>query len=496
MRHLVLLLTLFFTTPISSQVILKDIYPGPLNGIKFSPVFDVYKDQLYFDGDNGNFESKLWKSDGTPAGTVRFDHESSSSIDDILILDSGTLYSRWKTLYFTNGIPNDETEIFGLEIGSIRYLSRINDTTAIFIGDFSDSIKIYRTNGKADGTLEIGAFPIALSLEFQTRYYDFFVFAESSTQSNKFEPFMTDGTPEGTMTVNEYLSDLGVEDDIESAIGVYDVLLAEKRGNDYAVFNDSVFNIDIVGNLRKSTTVQNKRYLRTSFNFYSFNVDDKTITQLPYETDFFSGLTGNDSSLFYVDSDDRFVYRHDPITETSTKLSTESIGFTNFRGFLKVIDDNLFYWVKGSSGNLLKAIDLNTSEDQLVDTASITTGLVLVPQVFKLGDQVIYSKLTNAQGHEWWINQDNSVSIRIPQQAELELIAYPNPTTQNITIRFEKQVTGILALFDIFGKEITKRNINNSSLETIDLSQLAEGNYIGSIKQAKTKTQFFKVIKY
>ncbi|MCK9320769.1 MAG: T9SS type A sorting domain-containing protein, partial [Bacteroidales bacterium] len=59
----------------------------------------------------------------------------------------------------------------------------------------------------------------------------------------------------------------------------------------------------------------------------------------------------------------------------------------------------------------------------------------------------------------------------------IDFIVYPNPAKDNITITTKQLEGGILSLYDIMGKEILRRRINND--ETIlDINSLKAGIYI------------------
>ncbi len=78
------------------------------------------------------------------------------------------------------------------------------------------------------------------------------------------------------------------------------------------------------------------------------------------------------------------------------------------------------------------------------------------------------------------------------ENSESDLIIYPNPTSNIITVICPKEKQDVLRIYDIYGKDITSKLeiIENGSTKTIDLSSLAAGVY-----WFKTKNQTKRVVK-
>lgn len=76
------------------------------------------------------------------------------------------------------------------------------------------------------------------------------------------------------------------------------------------------------------------------------------------------------------------------------------------------------------------------------------------------------------------------------------LSAYPNPTTDVLTLsRTIQDDVLIVSLFDVGGKEITRKDMNDSEME-IAMAHLAEGTYYLSVSTAKNKLiKSFKILK-
>jgi Secretion system C-terminal sorting domain len=76
----------------------------------------------------------------------------------------------------------------------------------------------------------------------------------------------------------------------------------------------------------------------------------------------------------------------------------------------------------------------------------------------------------------------NVVSIN-ENNLDLRFEIYPNPAKKLLTITFGANfVSGELILFDIYGRELMKKEINNSNKETFNINKLSKGYYIAIIK--------------
>ena len=54
---------------------------------------------------------------------------------------------------------------------------------------------------------------------------------------------------------------------------------------------------------------------------------------------------------------------------------------------------------------------------------------------------------------------------------------YPNPTQQNLTIRFDQAVTGAIMIVNIFGQEVFTETLNNETQLDLNLADLPAGTY-------------------
>lgn len=493
MKHLFIFYLLCITaSSLFGQEILKDINPGDDSGVNFNPTFDTFNDQFYFSGYDG-WENALYKSDGTTDGTMILGGESFSSFDEILALPNGALYSQWRSLYFISESVSNESLLFEAD-SEISNLTRIADTLAIFLSASDTDVTVFRTDGTKNGTYAVGTFATDVNLEAQTSYDKYVVFTESSTQSTKFEPFMTDGSAEGTMTVEDYLSARGIEDDVITARGAEDVLIVDASSENYFIFGDSIIIASWSRELRNSASVLDKRFFSTAFSVYAFDTTDLSLTKLPFSFDFFASLGTSDSLLFYIDDRDKYVYQYNPISESSTKISDHPIGSSNLHGYLRVLNNKVYYWTKGDAF-VIRAIDLVTKDDELIDTSYLRSGLIVVPQVLEVNDKIIYTKNTDEYGYEFWVhNPEESTNVLLLQERPL-LNVFPNPVENHLTVIFPEAISGKLKIMDISGKEVYSDVLKNVTSSVIQVEHWPTGSYVGSLIQGQNKIGSFRFIK-
>lgn len=97
-----------------------------------------------------------------------------------------------------------------------------------------------------------------------------------------------------------------------------------------------------------------------------------------------------------------------------------------------------------------------------------------------------------------------SMALKVFDAAELglaeseEMIAtvFPNPTSENLTIRFTGSVTGTLAIYNILGERIFTAALENASIKQLAIAQLPSGVYTVEVTGSQNvRTQFVKLSK-
>jgi hypothetical protein len=114
--------------------------------------------------------------------------------------------------------------------------------------------------------------------------------------------------------------------------------------------------------------------------------------------------------------------------------------------------------------------------------------------------QIVYTTYTGSNGSvAQGVQQPYEISIvqGIEENSiQLELTAYPNPTTNYLTLNVGNFQLSTLSfqLYDISGKLIESRKIISSS-ETIAMASLASATYFLKVSNKNNEVRTFKIIK-
>lgn len=91
------------------------------------------------------------------------------------------------------------------------------------------------------------------------------------------------------------------------------------------------------------------------------------------------------------------------------------------------------------------------------------------------------------------VNNSN-ISNSINSQLDFDVIIYPNPFQEYISIRFNRDENLDLEIFDLLGKIVFKKSKVNNEMK-IDMQNLSKGAYLVKVYDLKNKFSSFKLIK-
>lgn len=72
---------------------------------------------------------------------------------------------------------------------------------------------------------------------------------------------------------------------------------------------------------------------------------------------------------------------------------------------------------------------------------------------------------------------------------------FPNPTSGNVTINFNKNYTGDVTLIDALGQVLLTKSIDEKESTSIDLINYAKGIYVIKFSSSKNETRFIKIVR-
>ena len=76
-----------------------------------------------------------------------------------------------------------------------------------------------------------------------------------------------------------------------------------------------------------------------------------------------------------------------------------------------------------------------------------------------------------------------------------EIDAFPNPANNLVTIPLDGFIgNGTVNIMDLTGKIISSKNVNANNLISIDVSDLANGNYIFDLKLQDGRSSKFNIV--
>jgi len=114
--------------------------------------------------------------------------------------------------------------------------------------------------------------------------------------------------------------------------------------------------------------------------------------------------------------------------------------------------------------------------------------------------QIVYTTHTGTTGSvAQGVQQPYEISVVLGIEnslIDLDISAYPNPTTQNLTLSIGNDISETLhfQLCDLSGKIIERRKISNRT-ETIHMENLATATYFLKVSNANNEVKIFKIIK-
>ncbi len=114
--------------------------------------------------------------------------------------------------------------------------------------------------------------------------------------------------------------------------------------------------------------------------------------------------------------------------------------------------------------------------------------------------QIVYTTHTGTTGSiAQGVQQPYEISVVLGIEnslIDLDISAFPNPTTHNLTLSIGNDISEILhfQLCDLSGKIIERRKISNRT-ETINMENLTTATYFLKVSNANNEVKLFKIIK-
>ncbi|TVZ56146.1 putative secreted protein (Por secretion system target) [Lutibacter sp. Hel_I_33_5] len=481
----------------AGTLLVKDIYQGKS---KSSPsVLMNFNNQLFFYAYTGSVNGvNLWKSDGTEAGTVKVAsikeasgnslHASYLVIDNTLFLESSTSrgdsYGLWKT---------DGTETGTLLVKAFNRIPGISNSLNSFTAfknkiyftayDSLKGVELWVSDGTEAGTIMLkdimpGDGESHSGVGGLTVVGNELFFA-ANDGVNGSELWKTDGTEAGTIMVKDIKPG-----DSGSSLNY----LRNVNGTLYFSANDGTHGQELwKSNGTEAGTVLIKDIIVGTVNFKSGSAPKDLIA------------AGN--TLYFIADDG--VHGSELWKSNGTETGTVLIKDT-FPGKLggasnnTVVAYNNYVFFKGTDTNgqepwisdgteagtkMLKDTNLNnTTYAKYFDTK-----LYIGRGTITDNGNFYFLSFDGVNGTEpsLWKLDLNTLSVKNELKTDLTNVSiYPNPASNNLNIEVDNQQIKSVKIFNLLGKEVMQKSINNSSLKNINISQLTKGMYVIQLKTA------------
>lgn len=201
----------------AGTLLVKDIIPGTV-GSHPSHLINFNGKLLFtaYSGADGISNRELWTSDGTAAGTVQFKDlnpgSGSSAPSELVILNDTLFFAAGEgefgninvELWKSDGTPEGTVrvkDIFpGIQSSNPRFLTNVNGTLFFQASGSGTLPRLWRSDGTEEGTWQVSDVPFnALQLTNANGVLYF----EATTTENGAELWRSDGTSEGTLLVRD-----------------------------------------------------------------------------------------------------------------------------------------------------------------------------------------------------------------------------------------------------------------------------------------------------
>jgi ELWxxDGT repeat protein len=478
----------------SAQSLFKDLIPGGHPNSSNIEKFTNVGSTMFFvtrvpSGSNGIYQ--LWKSDGTPANTLK-------------VKDS---------LYVTNS--SGLIHLVG-DVGGELFFFKTHPASS------SAGPELWKSDGTTAGTVIVKTFPVATSAEGdKPKNYaiDGNRFFFTIGQANGREVWVSDGTAAGTVEVidlwpgNIMGYPYGGAADQQMVAYNGKVYFAGTTTGDYELYSSDgtaagtvMYDLYPGGSASNpgSWTIHNGELYFTAHNGVSpilWKTDGTTMTQLSSGGNASATIEWQNMVYFQQGFD---LWKTDGTVGGATLVAT-NVSNTAFQGanddYLFTTKDGIYYRTDGTTaGTVTVTADVGTSAsfsviDNIMYKSRLDVGSWTVVGLWKsdgtetgtskihfgtatgfahvFGDKLFFSEYDAANGSElWWLNTALSTEIADVSTANA-FSTYPNPTSGILNIITEAQ-TFTAEIFDIRGQLIsTKQN----TLQ-LDVTGIAPGTYL------------------
>ena len=470
--------------------LLKDIGAGEEHGLPSRNQATDWNGKSYFISyDNESFNNQIWSTDGTSANTVRVLTANYPDIEFITSVDNYLIFNGWsengRGIFRSNGTQGGTEVIMEFPSQEIVLMQKLNGSKVVFVTEnfVTESTHLWVTDGTTNGTINLGQFELKADFTTFSYFNSSIIFTEKSTNSNIFPPVITDGTIEGTMLVTDFIN-ASITDDIDnvnSAVGTTDVLFVNTETGGKVFNGTSVENFNVTGDYIHGFKLDHLHILFTSLDIAVYNSLTGFGTELALEPYYFSEPI-SDAGNVYFHGDDGYVYRTNGTQSGTKKISSTTIGATNYDPYLFASEDIVLYSTDQGNDTELWIVHLESELDSVFNTIKPSWGFIIEPYAFLAGGNIVYGRYTQTDGREYWVYNQLPTGVKdLPESHSITLS--PNPVEDEVIITFGEELPAntSLSIYNAAGQILWHSPVSKDK-QVVDITGFSSGQYFIHIR--------------
>lgn len=486
----------------------SQVAPNLNGGAGYSPTgLTVFNGELIFTAFVSGLGNELYKTDGTEAGTILLkdvrtgnssglDSYASNNNTEVFIEFNGELYFRGSTnssieLWKTDGTPNGTVSVKnfeGTQTGAPIYVSNgdqnylgvvFNNEMYFSVNRSGSGSELWKTDGTTAGTVLVkDGYGVAISNLIVFDNQLFFTAGESATGK---EIWTTDGTTAGTQIKHDIFPN-----NLNPFFGF------GSSPDHFFIFNNEMYFAARSYDQPSNTIIGTELWktdgttasLVKNINTYVSNSVEGSGLNLPrfkiYQNELY--FTGKDDASGFD------LWKTDGTSSGTVKAISESDTGITFE-FLNSIEYNgkLFYF---NFQNLWVTDGTPTGTEVLTDSNGLNSDILSVQtgSLFQFNNKLWFAGSSNANGTELTSITDTTLSIESVNGLD-EIKLYPNPTSNVLNIKSKSQIESV-EIFNLFGQKILE-----SKSSVLNIANLSAGHYLLRVYSNKGFVNK-KIIKY
>ena len=447
----------------------------------------------------GNNTSKIWRSNGTEAGTEIIVTESNPQSSEMILLNNNIIYTDFTTTYgrelyiIPNGMPVASPQVIkdirpgdnggqnpiGLSADA-RQLNILGNSIIFVADDGTTGDELWITDGTESGTQLIkdirpnGSSNPTAFISFNDKLY---FFAYDGTSNGFWE---TDGTTEGTKLIKE---------DLFSNEDYLGIVYNNKMYFGASQLNSNNFGVEIWssdGTTEGTLQLKDININSESSKPHSFAIANNLLF-------FVAETSATGEELWVTDG-----------SEINTVVLTDFLNIVPFSNIFpfsgnrqKLFSDgDRVYYLANFSTNGTSNNEIGISEGTIESSQKLLelnpNGNTLFTNPYILNNKLIFEALEETYGRELWFVEYETLSVNDFEVAKSSITLYPNPSSDTISL---KDIEDLLQQVDIYSIDGRKMKTFTSNFQAMSIKDLQSGLYLAIINDTNNRQRVIRFLK-